>query len=91
MLIGGRTVDPLTTTAKRAMIRGQTNKQRTMQMTIISSYSGCTKEDIMNMPEDKLREAVIAAFSVECRNFAENDSWVGSFLLPDEIADAFRG
>ena len=61
------------------------------EMNIISSYYGCTKEDIMNMPEDKLREAVIAAFSVECRNFAENDSWMGSFLLPDEIADAFRG
>ena len=45
----------------------------------------------MNMPEDELREAVIRAFSVECRKFARDDSWMGSFLLPDEIADAFRG
>jgi hypothetical protein len=49
------------------------------------------KEDIMKMPEDELRKAVIRAFSVECRNFARDDSWLGSFLLPDEIADAFRG
>lgn len=60
-------------------------------MTIATRYSGCMKEDIMNMPEDELRKAVIRAFSVECRNFAKNDSWMGSFLLPDEIADAFRG
>jgi hypothetical protein len=60
-------------------------------MTIATGYSGCMKEDIMNMPEDELRKAVIRAFSVECRNFAKNDSWMGSFLLPDEISDAFRG
>ena len=60
-------------------------------MTIATGYSGCTKDDIMNMPEDELRKAVIRAFSVECRNFAKNDSWLGLFLLPDEIADAFRG
>lgn len=28
-------------------------------MTIATGYSGCTKEDIMNMPEDELRKAVL--------------------------------
>lgn len=60
-------------------------------MSIITGYYGCFKKDIMNMPEKELREAIIRAFSVKEHKFAKNDSWIGTFLLADEIADAFRG
>ena len=60
-------------------------------MAIINGYDGCGKKDIMKMPENELREAVIRAFSVKTHKFHEGDSWLGAFVLPDEIADAFRG
>ena len=46
MLIGRRTVDPLTTTAKRAMIRGQTNKSLTHLMTIRFTYDIKTQQKV---------------------------------------------
>jgi hypothetical protein len=60
-------------------------------MSILTGYSGCMEDDILNMPEKELREAVIRAFSTESHLFAKDDSWLGSFILPDEVADAFRG
>jgi len=63
----------------------------TKMSTISNSYHGCSNEDIMSMPEDELRQAVIRMFSsVRCINFAKTDSWMGSFMLPDDVADAFR-
>lgn len=57
---------------------------------ILNSYHGCQIEDIMNMSEQELREAVIRVFSLEFDTFAPTDSWMGTFMLPDKIADAFR-
>lgn len=59
-------------------------------MKIISGYDGCKEKDIMAMPEDELRQAVIRVFSLPYREFADGDSWYGYFLLPDDIADSFR-
>jgi hypothetical protein len=44
MLITIITVDPLTTTAKRAMIRGQSNKSLTHSMTIRFTYDIQTQQ-----------------------------------------------
>ena len=57
-------------------------------MTILSGYGGCHEEDIMNMPEKELREAVIRAFSLTA--YIPGDGWHGYFLSEDDIADAFR-
>lgn len=51
---------------------------------------GLKEEDIRAMSKKDLQEAVIRMFACECKKFAE-DSWHGSFLLPDDLADAFRG
>ena len=61
------------------------------KMNIANGYRGCSAEDIMRMPEQELREAVIRAFSVECSPSSETDSYFGTFLLSDKVADAFRG
>lgn len=61
------------------------------KMNIANSYHGCSAEDIMRMSEQELREAVIRAFSVELIPFTKSDSYFGSFLNPDKVADAFRG
>ena len=58
---------------------------------IINGYSGCKKEDILLMSKKELQEAIIRVFSVKEKDFSENDSYHGSFLLADELADAFRG
>ena len=60
-------------------------------MPIITGYSGCLRDEIMEMSEKELREAIIRAFSVKSYQFLPGDSWIGSFVLEDEIADAFRG
>ena len=60
-------------------------------MKIINGYHGYTKEDIMNMSEQNLREAVIRMFSVDTIEFGKDAGWMGDFLLPDELVDAFRG
>ena len=46
MLIGRRTITPLTNTAKRAMIRGQTNKSLTHLMTIRFTYDINTQQKV---------------------------------------------
>jgi hypothetical protein len=58
---------------------------------IKTSYSGCFESDIMAMSKEELQKAVIRMFSVDFTPFAEGDSWNGDFLLPDDLADAFRG
>ena len=60
-------------------------------MNIKTGYHGCTEEDILQMTKEELQEAILRVFSVECYQFAKTDSWMGTFLLPDDIADAFRG
>lgn len=45
----------------------------------------------MEMTKEELQEAILRVFSLECYQFAKTDSWMGTFLLPDDIADAFRG
>jgi hypothetical protein len=60
-------------------------------MNIKDSYRGCTEEDIMRMGKKELQKAILRIFSLEPRKFAPGDSWAGAFLLPDDIADVFRG
>ena len=60
-------------------------------MNIKDSFHGCTEKDIMRMGKEELQEAVLKIFSLEWRKFAPGDSWAGAFLLPDDVADAFRG
>ena len=60
-------------------------------MKIIDGYDGCTKEEILAMPEDELRQAVIRVFSIPCREFTDDKGWFWRCNLPDEIADAFMG
>jgi len=60
-------------------------------MQIINSYDGCSVDSVMKMTEQELREAIIRVLSIESIEFSETDSWSGSFILPDKIADAFRG
>lgn len=56
-----------------------------------NGYSGCLPEDIEKMTRKQLVEAVNRMFRVTGYKFGSNDSWCGSFLLHDELADAFRG
>jgi hypothetical protein len=58
---------------------------------IKTGYHGCTEEDILQMTKEELQEAILRVFSIEFEQFAKTDSWMGCFLLPDDIADAFRG
>jgi hypothetical protein len=60
-------------------------------MKLKDSFAGCREEDVMKMTKEELQQAVLRVFSLECFTFAENDSWRGEFLLPDDVADAFRG
>ena len=60
-------------------------------MSIKNSYHGCAEEDIMSMSKKELQEAVLRVFSLKPYTFKQTDSWMGVFLLPDDIADAFRG
>lgn len=60
-------------------------------MKLITAYSGLKKEEVLAMSHKELQEAVIRMLSVETIRFEEGDSWNGVFLLPDELADAFRG
>jgi hypothetical protein len=58
---------------------------------ILNGYSGCSVEDILSMPEQELRLAILRAFSVRPHKFSDGDSMRGFYLLEDEVADAFRG
>jgi len=56
-----------------------------------NGYSGCFPEDVKKMTPEDLVDAVNRMFRVTGYEFGPNDSWSGSFLLHDELADAFRG
>jgi hypothetical protein len=43
------------------------------------------------MSKEELQKAILRIFSLKPRKFAPGDSWAGAFLLPDDIADVFRG
>ena len=60
-------------------------------MSIKTAYHGCTEEDVMSMSKEELQKAILRIFSLKPRKFAPGDSWSGAFLLPDDIADVFRG
>ena len=59
--------------------------------TLGTGYSGLKESDIRAMSKEELQEAVIRMFACECIKFSDTDSWHGDFLLPDDLADAFRG
>lgn len=59
-------------------------------MSLANSYQDLDDSSIINMPHDKLVEAVLRITNMGFHQFGEADSYRGAFLLPDEIADAFR-
>lgn len=58
---------------------------------LAQGYNGLLDSDIRAMPHDQLVEAVLRLTHVHEKQFAPTDSWGGFFLLPDDLADAFRG
>jgi len=55
---------------------------------ILGQYNGCSEKDIRAMPYEDLVNAVIKMFSVQ---EIKCEEWRGAGLLPDDLADAFRG
>lgn len=56
-----------------------------------NGYSGCLPDDVKKMTPEELVDAVNRMFRVSGYKFGPNDSYCGTFLLHDELADAFRG
>lgn len=57
---------------------------------ILNSYSGCDELSIRCKSKAELEDAVIRMFSLATNQFSDGDSYHGEFLLPDDLADAFR-
>jgi hypothetical protein len=55
---------------------------------MLNGYSEITEEEIRAMPHDKLVEAILRLMKVDMV-LAQNHR--GAALLPDDLADAFRG
>ena len=55
-----------------------------------TNYNLLDEESIRSMSKEDLQNAVVRMFSVYSHQFAETDSWIGEFYLPDQLADAFR-
>lgn len=53
-----------------------------------NSYHNMSIDDIKAMNHDELVEAVIRLTNVKMVNC---EDWIGSCLIPDQLADAFRG
>ena len=43
------------------------------------------------MSKKELQESILRVFSLRPHWFQPTDSYAGVFLLPDDVADAFRG
>lgn len=55
---------------------------------ILNAYSGITEKEIRDMSHEQLVEAVIRLLKVEQ---VRANVFYGACLLPDSLADAFRG
>lgn len=58
---------------------------------LAQGYDGLHDTDIRAMSHEQLVEAVLRLTHVHEHCFDKSSSWSGFFLLPDDLADAFRG
>lgn len=60
-------------------------------MTIGNGYSGCFPEDVEKLTREELVDAVNRMFNVGIYQHSSRCNWMGGFINPDDLADAFRG
>jgi D-ribose pyranose/furanose isomerase RbsD len=59
-------------------------------MNLLTSYNGLSEEDIRAMSHEELIQAVLRMFARNIERAGEYEDY-SNVLIPDHLADAFRG